>query len=449
MKRPHLLLLLVLVAGIVTVTAAQVSALWTNPAPSPAPSPLKEETLQQRFVEDLPTLESDLQKRVSARLKADPDDLEAALLQGLLYFRAGDFDRALTKLDRITRKAPRFHLAHLIRGDLALVHINHISDIGRSRLLSDMPGADEERLEQLRTEAEARLRGYLTIIDGRRIPGSIIQLAPGISHVLLVDKAQHRLYVFENVGPGLPPALVADFYTVIGRIPGNKLVRGDQKTPEGIYYITERIPGSRLPRRYGPAAFPMNYPNELDRRFRKTGDGIWLHGTDTDFYSRPPLDSDGCVVLANDDLKRIERFIKPGVTPIVVADALEWITHEQWHDRRESVLRDIEQWRRDWEQGPVEAYLSHYANDFVGDGLELAAWSERKRQVARGKEYQKIVLSDLTLLAYPKAAADGRRKVVAEFRQDYRSNNFNSVMDKRLYLVQDEQAWRIWHEGRQ
>ena len=29
----------------------------------------------------------------------------------------------------------------------------------------------------------------------------------------------------------------------------------------------------------GDGAFPLNYPNEWDRRLNKTGSGIWLHGT--------------------------------------------------------------------------------------------------------------------------------------------------------------------------
>jgi hypothetical protein len=39
--------------------------------------------------------------------------------------------------------------------------------------------------------------------------------------------------------------------------------------------------------------------------------------------------------------------------------------------------------------------------------------------------------------------------VVANFRQQYDSNNFQSEMDKRLYLVKEQGSWRILYEGAQ
>ena len=69
-----------------------------------------------------------------------------------------------------------------------------------------------------------------------------------------------------------------------------------------------------LPDLYGIGAFPLNYPNELDQHQGKTGYGIWLHGTDKSYYSRPPLDSEGCVVLTNLDLDAVKPYIKIGVT---------------------------------------------------------------------------------------------------------------------------------------
>ncbi len=49
----------------------------------------------------------------------------------------------------------------------------------------------------------------------------------------------------------------------------------------------------------------MNYPNPIDQRLKKTGGGIWLHSTNDETRIEKGLDSRGCVVAANNDLKEI------------------------------------------------------------------------------------------------------------------------------------------------
>jgi len=39
--------------------------------------------------------------------------------------------------------------------------------------------------------------------------------------------------------------------------------------------------------------------------------------------------------------------------------------------------------------------------------------------------------------------------IVANFVQHYRSNNFNGDMRKRLYLVKQQDQWRVLYEGGQ
>lgn len=434
-----------LAAILIGFTAVQVGALWRH-SPEGEISSAQDRHLQAQVAGELAGRDAEIMHKVTARLQADPSDLEAELLKGLLYFKAGHRDRALAVMDTLTARAPKFHLAHLIRGDLLLVQMTRTDDLGGNGFLNHLTGGKGEQVERLRSEASARLQGYLTMIDGGHVPSGLLLLDPAIRHALVVDKSQHRLYVFENGEAGTPPRLVANYYCVLGKIPGNKTIRGDQRTPEGVYFLGQRIPDEAIPDRYGSEAYPLNYPNEYDGRLGKTGDGIWLHGTDKDFYSRPPLDSDGCVVLANDDLLRVSRFIQPGITPMVIAERLEWLTPEEWGRRRGELTAQIEGWRKDWESCSVDDYLRHYARDFYSEGFDLPRWQERKRRIALGKSYQKVTLSGLTLLAYPRESAGGRDMVVASFRQDYRSNNFVSDMGKRLYLVREGEQWKIWHE---
>lgn len=427
-----------LAVGGAALTAVQVSALWKGPA-----------GIDPRVSASVEVDHEDagLSGKIARRLDLNPLDLEATLLQGLLAFKQGDLPVALAVLDELTRRAPNFHLAHLVRGDLLLAQFRPLGDIGQNGVVAAFGGGETaEQLQRLREEARARLQGYLALLDGQKVPSVLISLADEVTSAVVVDKSRNRLYLFENLGSDRPPRLVVDYYSVFGKLPGNKQERGDLRTPEGVYFVTGHIPGERLPNRYGTQAFPLDYPNEFDLRSGKSGSGIWLHGTDRDYYSRPPQDSDGCVVLANDDLQALGRHLSPGKTPVVIADSLEWVSATEWRSRREELVAVVETWRRDWESD-IERYLRHYSSDFRADGIDAAKWSQRKRQLARGKGLRQVDLDRLSLYAYPAAASNGRPLVVADFRQQYRSETFHSEMEKRLYLIKEERDWRIWYEG--
>ena len=85
------------------------------------------------------------------------------------------------------------------------------------------------------------------------------------------------------------------------------------------------MPREKLTDFYGRGAFPINYPNEWDKRNGRSGFGIWLHGTPSDTYSRPPRASDGCVVLANPDMDRVGATLQVGITPVIISNTVEWV----------------------------------------------------------------------------------------------------------------------------
>jgi murein L,D-transpeptidase YafK len=155
------------------------------------------------------------------------------------------------------------------------------------------------------------------------------------------------------------------------------------------------------------------------------------------------------VVLPNLDLQSVSKYLRPGITPIIVTDRVQWLERSAWHVLRNEVAAAIEQWRSDWASSDVERYLGNYSSEFWSGKHDLDSWQARKKRVARWKEWQKVELSNLSLYAYPKTASNAREMVVANFHQDYDSNNFESEMDKRLYLVKEKGSWRVLYEGRQ
>jgi len=388
-----------------------------------------------------------LHEKLQQRIAVDSEDYEAKLLKSIITFQLGETEKAIDDLTILSEQAPHFHLAHLVRGDLMASRFRITTDIGSPGLFNQNE-QNQEQLNALRHEAEMRILANINTIDTNKVPLQLLNLSNNIQTALVVDKSQHRIYVFERENVNAPARLVRDFYVSTGRKTGNKKVEGDLRTPEGVYFITSWIPDDELPEKYGIGAFPTNYPNALDRKLGKTGDGIWLHGTDRIFYSRPPLDSEGCVVLSNLDLGKIRHLIKPGQTPLIITDKIQWVDEQQWNQVRNQVISSIERWRQDWESLDVNRYLSHYADDFWSGRHNLKSWREYKSRIARHKTYQKVELNDLSLFFYPEHASNGTPMVVASFVQNYQSNNYQGEVKKRLYLGKQANNWRILYEGR-
>ena len=431
----------------VGLTGAKVSALWTQQeiaAPSfiptvPAPPAVADAVVNQPPAD--PVLE-----RLNQRLADNPDDFEANLLKGLLLFQDGELSEAIAVLEDLTARAPKFQLAHLVLGDLLSARYGLVSPFAADAI--NGAGEHREQVAQLKNEARARLEGYLSALDQATVPAVLLTLGKSLGHALVVDKSRHRLYVFRNAGPGLPPKLIDDFYIVLGKVPGDKHREGDLKTPDGVYFVTSYLPDEKLPPLYGQGAFPVNYPNEYDRRLHKTGQGIWLHGTDKSLYSRPPLDSEGCVVLTNEEFARIATYVEVGRTPVVISEQVQWLSTREWLDRNIEIQAALETWRQSWEKADLQSYLDFYSADFWSSGYDEQSWGEYKKRVFAGKTYQKVGLADIALFEYPRSAQQPPM-VVANFEQRYRSNNFNGDMRKRLYLVKEARRWKILYEGGQ
>lgn len=400
------------------------------------------------LISDKQNIPASLINDLDKRIHAYPQDYEASLLKVFAYIEAGDLKTASILINDLIRKTPEFKLAHLVKGDLLVMQVKPIQGVGRNDILSSFAKAGlQSKLSKLRDEVNIRLESYHQKSAQQKIPRSLLLMSESVKVAVLIDKSKNRLYVFQRQSDLLPPKLVKDFYVSTGKLRGNKLMKGDLKTPEGVYFVTRWIPDGSLPDKYGIGAFPVNYPNELDIRLGKTGYGIWLHGTTSDSYSRPPLDSEGCVVLPNIDLNAIKHLVTPGKTPMIIAESIEWVDYATWSSLREDILVSLETWRSDWQSLNVDKYLDHYAENFWSGGHNIRSWRARKKVVSRSKKYQKIKLDDISLYAYPDSATQ-KNIVVARFHQSYQSNNYKSDMSKRMYLAKNKKGWKIIFEGK-
>lgn len=371
----------------------------------------------------------------AAMAAPDLPDAEAQLRRVLDTLVQGRLNDALREADRLVGRYPNFRLAHLVRGDLLLARTQPLAAPG-----GGVRGADE-RLDELRAEAAARLRATAEIPPADSAPRQVLGLAPNQRHAIVVDAARSRVYVYENAA-GVP-RLIRSYYSTLGKRGIAKEREGDQKTPIGVYHVTSSIPGRKLPDLYGWGAFPLSYPNEWDRLHGRTGYGIWIHGVPSDTYARAPQASDGCVALANPEMEELAKFVEAGLTPVVIAKRAEWLPLQAWRAERDAFLRSLHEWRVDWESRDSERYLAHYAAGFRSDGMNLERWRAHKRRVNAGKSWIRVSLENVSAILDLGPAP----VMVVTFDQDYRSSSFSQKTRKRQYWVQEGGRWKIAYEA--
>ena len=357
---------------------------------------------------------------------------DALLISVYRSLGSNDLRAALQNADALVASYPNFQLGHLIRGDLLLMQTRPVKTLGA------VQGVTDDRLENLRHEAQARIRALRERPDARMVPDALVQLRPDQRFAFVVDARRSRLYVYEN-RDGYPQ-LVTDYYVSQGKSGVNKLREGDQKTPLGVYYITSRLQGPKLPDFYGSGALPISYPNEWDRLHGRGGSGIWLHGTPSDSFSRPPLSSDGCVVLANPDLTRLSETAEIGRTPVVIADEVRFVSHAQLDRNRTLAGTLTENWRRDLEAGDGQRLRTHYSRSFRTEQGTLDNWLDRQQKWMATARNGTLSVRDVSYFMYP-GAGD---LLVATFTQDAGQNGKQLLSQRmRQYWAREGSHWRI------
>ncbi len=356
-------------------------------------------------------------------------------MQALSAIQASELSKAEQMLKTLTEEEPEFKLAQMVYADVLKAKAHPLSHAGmginRSLELNDL-------LSEVRARYDASQQ---SIIDDGKIPAALSRLDENYQYAIAVDLKQSRLFVFENIA-GLPHQ-VADYYISMGRGGGEKEKEGDLRTPLGVYFVQSYIPSNKLDDKYGAGAYPINYPNAWDTLNHRTGSGIWLHGTQSGTYNRAPLASEGCVVLPNDDLIALGRYITLGQTPVIIGHDLEWLPIPAWRQRAGELASVFDKWIYDWESLKVDNYLGHYSKAFSNGEKNYANWSAHKKRVSKNKTFIKVGASKVSLLKHPNEDV-----MVATFRQTYKSDNFSGLSWKRQYWRKEQDGkWRIFYEG--
>lgn len=362
---------------------------------------------------------------------------EARLLDIYKLIASGQTKAALTQAQSLVEDVPNFQLGQLVYADLLTARTQKLSTMGAAP--GSLSAMAPDRLTQLRTEATRRLAASRERPPAGALPAQFIELPPSTKHAIAVDATRSRLYLFENGPKGLQ--LVADHYASVGRLGTEKSSEGDQRTPLGVYYITSRLEGRQLTDFYGSGALLLNYPNEHDRRQGRTGSGIWLHGVPSDSYARSPNSTDGCVALANPELRAILERVQPRSTPVVIAQSIQWVQPALNDQDRRNVRNLIEGWRMARASGDVNRLMSFYSPQFSNGAYDYMQWriavtKEVGQQRARGFQ-----LKDLAILGWK----DKRDLLVVTFGEVANGQRVGAV--KRQYWGKEGGLWKIFYEG--
>ncbi len=277
-------------------------------------------------------------------------------------------------------------------------------------------------------------------------PSNILLMDQKFSHhIALVEKSTHSLYLYQSDN-GFP-VLLKRYQIATGKYSGNKSTEGDKRTPEGIYLLEKFLAdtdlnamyGETQAKIYGAGAFTSNYPNIIDQRNGKTGSGIWLHSTDDNTRISKGLDSKGCVVVVDEDLKDISKYIDLKNTSMVIVQNLSFLNKSSYETIRSKIITAVEDWKDAWSNKDFERYISHYHKEAFNDPSkgDYRAYKAYKKAVFARDDKPIIQFSHTSVLLHEKYA-------VVQMEQNYKSPIIDDVGKKVLYLQRDENYnWKI------
>jgi murein L,D-transpeptidase YafK len=367
-------------------------------------------------------------------------ETEQLLVEVANKISEGEIDAALMVVENLIDINPNFKLAHMIYGDLLLIQSHNYDQVS-----ADTHKQYKKKIYDLKLELSRRIESFNNV-DKNLIGAKIkVLLAQNIEYLIFIDVKSSRLFAFSNNEGNLE--YISDYYMSVGKNGYGKKYEGDKKTPIGTYFIKNKIT-TKLPDLYGLGAYAINFPSVYDRLNNFTGSGIWIHGTPSSTYSRPPQSSDGCIVLSNNDINELAYILnKPGI-PVIISDTgLNNISDRASEDidtSKNEILKKIKEWKKSWEEKDTEKYLEYYSNTAKYNNDNYSKWTTHKINVFKRSQDLKIKIEDISIFEYPR---DDEDLILVKFKQIYSSNLLKNEMIKQQIWSKKDSIWSIIYEG--
>jgi LysM repeat protein len=138
---------------------------------------------------------------------------------------------------------------------------------------------------------------------------------PNKADHIVVSKESMTLNLYDSDG-----GLIFSFPVAVGKHLGNKQKRGDMKTPEGEFKVTEIVDASTWVHDFGDGKGEIAgcYGNWFIRLGTHPHEGIGIHGTHLP-ESIGTRATEGCIRLNNADLDKLKPLVKAGMKVTIEA----------------------------------------------------------------------------------------------------------------------------------
>ncbi len=230
-----------------------------------------------------------------------------------------DYRKALDCFQRLVRDYPGS--AYRKEGEMMIFQIRNVSlkdgtiaaQQTRIDALQNEGAGREEEIRTLRTRIAAlewEVKSRENEISALR--NEVFALQQGPADRVLIEKRERRLSLISK------GKVLKSYKIALGGNPvGPKERQGDNKTPEGTYFIESRNRDSRY-----HLSLRISYPNEQDRRRARElgvspGGDIMIHGIKNGFSwvgdNHAEVDwTKGCIAVTDTEIEEIEKFVPNG-----------------------------------------------------------------------------------------------------------------------------------------
>lgn len=259
--------------------------------------------------------------------------------------------------------------------------------------------------------------------------------------VIIVDKSKFQIHIASYEEDNLK--IFKSYPITLGKNLGDKILEGDQKTPEGIYRFTGKYTQPQIQKKLGDLAFYIDYPNAIDRRDHKTGYAIMLHATDDPSRLERNLDSDGCLVTSNEKIKEMAEYIQSPYSMILIYSDLkpEYLTAAS----KAEMKNTFDKWLTAWTSKDIDTYINSYAEDFKFEAMSKSQYKDYKSILNKKYDVIDVKATDVRFYTHPKYD-------VVTFIQTYSATlksgkvAFLSKGQKRLYFLKEQGESKIYFE---
>jgi len=221
-----------------------------------------------------------------------------------------DYRKALGCFQKLIEKYPES--TYRYDSERMIFHITNVT------MKDERIAAQQALIETLQQEVESKGNEIRTLKNTiEALKQKVFSMEGGPADKILINKKERQLTLL-STGKVLKTYRIA----LGGNPNGPKERQGDNKTPEGTYFIDARNKDSRY-----HISLHLSYPNERDRRRARArgvspGGDIMIHGIKNGYSSVGELHTEydwtkGCIAVTDEEIEEIERFVPDG-TPVEI-----------------------------------------------------------------------------------------------------------------------------------